>query len=82
MILNLDEEIENQRKQKMIENTKKWRTENPEKYKKIQKKAMLKYQLKNKKKFSDNSLSYYYRNREKILKKMKEKREKEKNNGI
>lgn len=79
MILDLNSELENKKRQKKVENVRKWRKENPEKYKKIQKKAMLKYRLKNAKKFSQNSLNYYYRNREEVLRKSKERRQKLKN---
>ena len=52
MELDLTEELKNkkeeEKRQRAIETTKKWREENPEKVKKIQKKAMEKYRLKNK----------------------------------
>lgn len=75
MILDLEEEIKKEKKRKRAEYVKKWRKENPEKYKKIQQKAMKKYHLKNRKKSNETQLSYYYRHREEILKKMKEKRD-------
>lgn len=52
----------------------KWREQNPEQYKEIQKRAVEKYRKKNKdvvKKANDN---YYKTHREEILKKIKEKR--------
>jgi hypothetical protein len=84
MILNLEEEMEKQKKKKRSQYALDWRKKNPEKFKKIQKKAVTKYRLKNKEKHSQRSLDYYYKNKEKILQKMKEKRDrekKEKNNG-
>lgn len=87
MILNLEEQIQEQkeleRKKKNAEYMKKWRKNNPAKSKKIQDRAVLKYRLKNKKAHAQRSLDYYYKNKEEILKRMKEKRdrEKEKKNG-
>lgn len=71
----------------------KWRAEHPEENKKRQRKYSTRYRLKNmdecKAKSLDNyhknreernakSLDYYYKNREKVLKRMKEKRERDK----
>ena len=55
---------------------KQWREKNKEKYKKTQDKAMMKYKAKNRKKINDIEKNYYYRHREEILKRMKEKRDK------
>lgn len=78
MILDLEAQIKAERKKRKAEYLKKWRKENPEKAKKIQRKAMLKYRLKNAKRFNQNQNNYYYRHREEILQKLKEKRKKEK----
>lgn len=67
-------------KQKTNEYIYKWRENNPEKYKEIQKKAVKKYQEEHKKEMRRNGLSYYYRHRKEILQKMKERREKNKEN--
>ena len=84
MILNLEEQMEIEkeakRKKKNADYMKKWRKENPEKHKKIQERAALKYRLKHKKEHSKRSLDYYYRNKEKVLQRMKEKRDREKEN--
>lgn len=55
-----------------------WREKNPEKYKEIQKRAVKKYQQKNKRKKAINNLNYYYKHRDEINKKRAEKRAKEK----
>ena len=59
-----------------------WREKHPEEYKEGQKKANKKYRENNKEKMNEISKSYYKRHREEILKKLKEKRnmEKESNN--
>lgn len=88
MILNLEEQIEERKreeqKKKKAEYMRKWRKNNPSKNKRIQDRAVLKYRLKHKKEHSKRSLDYYYKNKEKILQRMKEKRDREKrekNNG-
>lgn len=84
MILNLEEQIAEQkeleRKKKNAEYMRRWRKNNPGKSKKIQERATLKYRLKNKKAHAQRSLDYYYKNKEKVLQRMKEKRNKEKEN--
>ena len=45
--LDLNEELKQQKKRKKYEYLKRWRKENAEKYKKIQKKYLTKYQIKN-----------------------------------
>lgn len=81
MILNLEEEIQKEKRKKRAEYMKKWRANNPEKTKKIQQKAMKKYHCKNRKKTNEIQSAYYYRHREEILKRMKEKRDREKENN-
>ena len=78
MKLNLDEELEKKRKQKKYEALKRWREKNPEKYKKIQDKAMIKYELTHREQHRKSSLDYYNRNKEEILRKRKEKYKKKK----
>lgn len=84
MILNLEEQIEEKKKEekrkKKTEYMRKWRKNNPAKNKKIQDRAVLKYRLKNKKAHAQRSLDYYYKNKEKVLQRMKEKRDREKEN--
>lgn len=81
MILDLEEEIKKEKRKKKAEYIKKWRKENPEKYKKIQQKAVKKYKCKNRKKTNKIQLEYYYRHKEEILKRMKEKRDAKKENN-
>lgn len=73
MKLNLDEEFEKQKKKKKYEAIKKWRKENPEKYKKIQDKAMTKYQLTHREQHRKSSLDYYNRNKEEVNARRREK---------
>lgn len=63
----------------------KWREKNPEKYKEVQRRATKKYRENHKKEMNKNQLNYYYRHRQEILKKLQEKRDKNKegkNNDI
>jgi len=55
-------------KDKAKERTLQWRLDNPERYKKYNKR----YYLKNRKKKVEYSIKYYYKNREKALKDMEE----------
>ena len=59
-----------------------WKEKHPEKYKEVQKRATKKYQETHKEKVNEIAKSYYKRHKEEILKKLKEKRDKEKNNNI
>lgn len=81
MILDLEEEIKKEKRKKKAEYIKQWRKKNPEKYKKTQAKAIRKYRYKNRKKTNKMQLDYYYKHREEILKRMKEKRDREKENN-
>ena len=64
------------------ESTYKWRKKHPKKYKAIQRKATKKYWETHKEEISRNTLNYYYRHREEILKKLKEKRNQNKEGNI
>ena len=57
-----------------------WRENNKEKYKEIQDRAKAKYEEKMKQEGVNHQLNYYYKNKEKILAKLKEKRDKAKKN--
>lgn len=58
----------------------KWNKNNPERKKQIQSKAQEKYVRTHRQKVSEISLNYYYRHKEEILQKLKEKRDKQKLN--
>ena len=65
-------------KEKQMEANKKWREKNPDKQKAIQHRADKKFYQKHRKMRKASSANYYYEHREEILRKAKEKREKNK----
>lgn len=62
-------------KEKQKQATYEWRKKNPERAKEIQKKASRKYAESHRQKMSAIQSKYYYKNREEILRKAKERRE-------